>query len=85
MTLFPDTGLKHIQGLIKLTDLVLWNCLRLTEGGLAVLVLESSTVAEAAPPRPNAFVDAARRQVAGARREEVRRMLDNIAAGYEGN
>lgn len=31
------TGLQHISGLTKLQHLVLWNCLRLTEGGLSAL------------------------------------------------
>jgi len=30
-------GLQHIKGLHSLQHLVLWNCLRLTEGGLTVL------------------------------------------------
>ena len=30
-------GLHHIKGLHSLQHLVLWNCLRLTEGGLTVL------------------------------------------------
>ena len=30
-------GLQHVKGLPSLQHLVLWNCLRLTEGGLTVL------------------------------------------------
>ena len=30
-------GLQHIKGLHSLQHLVLWNCLRLSEGGLTVL------------------------------------------------